>query len=245
MKSRVYRTSRTLRKQSKKTGLQFPEKAVLVITTHGEIPYKFQKMKNPMNSVTYVKMAPTGECNFMYRRNVLNVMSMIDTYIPNLLNSTDDQPFIEKIVEGVIDEQRPVMEYLLQEENKNESVTSFFHTFENPREVETIGKNQDIINKHFIRSDAEKNGVDYAATLIYIDKQGNTKHIDIFDLVTTYIFDKRIGLHQIINYLKQRGIHDLIVFDFSCDIYIKNDQVVSPRTKRSIRRNTKKLKHTK
>jgi len=219
-----------------KKGLQLPKKIVLVITTHGHLRYPFREFKNPLNSITNVKIAPVGECNFMDKKDAENLLSNIHTYIPNLLNSNEPEEnkiWIDSIVNQFLDIQQVKMNSMLKEINDTD-IFGFYRKFKNPRDIRTIINNENIINKFYLNDTPGQ--FPYGVFALFVDEQGNTKQIDIFDFVTKFISDTQISLQQIIEYLKKKGVDDVIIFDFTCDVYFRNDKRASNRETRSIRR---------
>lgn len=220
----------------RKKGFQLPKKIVLVITTHGHLRYPFREFKNPLNSITNVKIAPVGECNFMDKNDAENLLSNIHTYIPNLLNSNEPEEnkiWIDSIVNQFLDIQQAKMNSMLKEMNDTDTF-GFYRKFKNPRDIRTIINNENVINKFYLNDTPGQ--FPYGVFALFVDEQGNTKQIDIFDFVTKFISDTQISLQQIIEYLKQKGVDDVIIFDFTCDVYFRNDKRASDRETRSIRR---------
>lgn len=220
----------------RKKGFQLPKKIVLIITTHGHLRYPFREFQNPLNSITNVKIAPVGECNFMDKKDADNLLSNIHTYIPNLLNSNkpeENKIWIDSIVNQFLDTQEAKMNSMLKEMNDTD-VFGFYRKFKNPREIKTILNGENIINKFYLNDTPGQ--FPYGVFALFIDEQGNTRQIDIFDFVTKFISDTQISLQQIIEYLNKKGVDDVIIFDFTCDVYFRNGERASERETRSIRR---------
>ncbi len=217
----------------------FPNKIILVVTSHGSISYPLEYFQLPLN-YTSLNIASLGECNFSNTSDINKHLSTIQTVVPNLLNASSEEEYkdiYEFIITNILEHDKSQHKYWfngqLDANDKN-----YLYAFNNNRVIKFGKGDETILDKTFSRYPKTKKDGDYSViALNAFDINGQM--IDMFDWMERQNRNKEqnILLSEILYELVTYGVDEVVLIDLSCDVFfneIDND-FVTPRQKRNIR----------
>jgi len=116
--------------------------------------------------------------------------------------------------------------------------TRYVHTFDQFYKLSTCLPGETVIDKKFLRTNTEATKSEWVSILINVEP-------GTLDLLTIMRPQTRAGdtflyLSDIVNYLKDKGVEEIIIFDFSCSTFI--DEEDNEIEDREIRRRRRALK---
>jgi hypothetical protein len=250
-----------------KPSQMLPRKVILVITTHGCVQVNNNHEPVEMivpEGMKIVKISATGlgEVNYLEAAIEPPIIEKIQYNTTSLLVANSKQDYvhilrdiIDFIKEKEIESMRPtpktktktktktkktkkpidpdVANYLNQRKNKLNHRVSFFNS------------NDRLMDKEFFRTitcneddpddDIDRCGYDYKINMVNVD--GNPNLLTMMPPVKNDRY-YTVKLHDIVDYLKNAGVQEIIIFDFSCSNfeYAETLKRIPPRTSRSLKR---------
>lgn len=227
---------------------------ILIISTHGQIP--FQKNDND-NTLTSVKtVIPEGLEVIKYSMALCGVASMcsdisINEHVTLINNNADtllDQytsdsyfnEFGNKIKE-VSDEYSYSRKKRKIYSSEDVFMTDYRCRYEQGFNVFFLKPNDEIIDKRFLRKQKEKNNNDFSILLLrkklIVDENRVPILYDILPDNDEPDETQEIYLHALLNKAASSGVTRLIIFDFSCSAFGTPELDLNPRETRQFRNN--------
>lgn len=226
----------------------FPEKIIIMVTSHGEIPTTegvplAYTVPEGMR-IAKLNAAPLGECNIMnqttsdlyakaLRRNIgeLTRAQTKDQYLDILKHMIR---FMKK--QDIIEIMPQVAVSVMDPEGDTQRKGYYNRVIQDMGyHANFFGPGDQVINKIFSRNNAEVEGADWKLNIINMDKMP--------DLMAWLKRQTRAGksvttLEEVINYLKSHGVKDIVFMDFSCSVFLNYDEDyhLGEREKRATRR---------
>ena len=228
----------------------FPKKVILAVLSHGQNLYPPEYFEVPVRQFISLQIAPIGECNYTTEKSINKHLSTINNVLPNLLNASTKEEY-QTVFDFI---KTSVLEYDIKYnkdanniENSNVTdIKGYLHNVEDQfRPVIFANDGTKIANKLFSRMAKEKKQgiIDYLVLALnaYDINDNAIDMIDWFNRANRYR-QQDIYLSEILDTLQQSGTEDVVLIDFSCDVYVdaNTNEYVSERQKRNIRRTLKK-----
>jgi hypothetical protein len=248
----------------------FPKKILLSITTHGIVKSSMSKQseREPTTfiipeGIKLVKMniATLGECNFMAPQTVVEYTKLIKRYEPYILRKGKDDRTIQHKIESIakliktkeqkeeLNSIKSEMIELLKKKKQDESMTEdekykvedmqrFLSAYDKSYNVSIFNSGERTINKIYKRSNIEANKFDW---IIKVINMPNQPDLLSYMIRQTRRGESEITLQEIVNFLKERGVEEIFLIDFSCALIedIQKQDYISEREARSSRRSLK------
>jgi len=229
----------------------FPQNAIVFITTHGDISNNREEVTrfriNPnINSVYKFNLAPIRYCSIKDSNDIMNYKNIIEQQITQEqyrdISFTDDESKLNSFVEDIKDKIKPFYEKVLID-NKRDFLEEYGQKSKTSTIIRPLHGNEIMTNKNFVYfKETDKNNNPYDWTITLLNSNGQTKTMNLFLLVSKFI--KRGVTHhdlniltteEIINYLSSVGVKNILFFDLSCS-NIQGSHLLSPRTERALGR---------
>lgn len=247
--------------------VQFPETLVLSITTHGSLPtcdtgVRMMTVPEGM-TITRVNAIPLGVVNMASDQDSVNMSNLIrKVYADTLL--TDDERL--EIVMGQMNRQQGIIRNVVQkgQDTSDELKKSFIRRSSEPVQARVHKAGEEMINKEFVRGTYEGAESPYDFKLNILNMPGSPDLLRIMATgrtiaptrQTQYMENVLVNLHAISLFLRQRGVKNLVIFDFSCavvdsgtprgiraDVFnLKRQRLNGGKKRKTIRRQPKKTK---
>lgn len=248
----------------------FPKKILLSVTTHGLLKSKkSEKMGRTVNTfvipegIKLIKMniATMGECNFMAPQTVVEYTKLIKRYEPYILRKGKDDKTIERKIESIAKliqtkEQKEELssiksemidllkkkkqgQHMTEDEKyKVEDMERFLSAYDKSYNVSIFNPGESTINKSYKRSNIEANKFDWIIKVINLKGQPDLLP---YMIRQTRRGESQITLEQLVNFLKEKGVEEIFLIDFSCALFedIDEGDYVGARESRRSRRSLK------
>jgi len=230
----------------------FPETVILGISTHGYIEaykksFTFEEVI-PDSKVIIANVTAPGVCNY-------NNNEDIDSYNEILMEEYESFDKTKDIEEYVLIAVRNIKLYdyfnvlkVKKNEKEHSPRTKNYISLFNKGYNYQIRKNKDhIIDKVYEinpeenkeRLDLkEQNKTNYSVKVLNMKDAYGKPGVDLLDIVppTISVNNRRIlTLRKAIEYLNKHGAKNIIIFDYSCNVYASTE-IITPRAERSLRR---------
>lgn len=241
------------------------ETAILLISTHGLII----KGDNEEEVRTFVvpdgvtikraAVSVPGECNIASETDVDGYVRVINRYMPELLSNRDTtQNHAINTVLGTIrgvdvrdlgykrmtvteDEKRKERGDETFDESDDEHLQNYkryIRHFDKGHKFKIFEEGQQILNKKYLRTNSEATRNDWVVNVLSIPG-----HPDLFSFIKTQtrFGDTKMTLQEIVQFLQEKGVKNIIIFDLSCsNIAMPDHEEYDQRTVRYQRRLAKK-----
>ena len=230
---------------TERQGIVYPERVILANLSHGNIIIDKKGIEKTFVipegiSVKRAYASTPGVCNFISADSNAEFVRSIRSFKGKLLKPEFNGDLDDKIkillgtfqksdktdtFLGFINwlkERKTMTEKEIEEEDDETKDTAmesrrYVHTFDQFYKLSTYLPGDTIINKKFSRTNSEATRNEWVSTLINIEPGS-------LDLLTIMRPQTREGetflfLSDIINYLKDNGVKEIIMFDFSCSTF--------------------------
>ena len=236
----------------------FPKKVILAITTHGSIPVSkgtHRILRVPENmKITKINATSYGICNMLHPTSVDDYIKELNKIIPSIMKSNDMDEYYETM--------QPVIKFLVKEEQQKiipqlqktshikykERYQNMEYIYQRKNElsykISVFNSNDDLINKVYERSSEDKITInDFVIKALNV--VGQPDLMNILSTKSSYKgkdgkdeTEEKIKLNIIIEYLKSKGVEEVVIIDSSCSNLFdeETDTWLSEREIRRIRR---------
>lgn len=244
----------------------FPEKIILVSTTHGiikgrhtDLGFEPDLFKLPEGIRLFkLNVSSLGECNYMTDDTVKQYTKKVKSYAPYILRTKSSDLNLQKKklleIASVIKteeskeelkERRNELNNILKKVKKGEKLSqseeessadllSYLMAYDRSYNLNIFNPGDEIINKNYSRENIETTKYDWVMKIINMKGQP-----DLMQLYNTQTRrgTSRINLDEIINFLKENGVRQIYMFDFSCAVFLDEEvsDYLKSRSKRSAR----------
>ena len=225
--------------------VRFPETLVLGITTHGSLPTcetGVRTIQVPEGmTVTRVNAIPLGVANMASDQDSVNMSNLIRrVYADTLL--TDDEK-LNTVMAQMNRQQANIRGVVGKEKRPDEITKGFLRRSSDLVQVRVHKAGEEMIDKEFVRGTYEGTDSPYDFKLNMLNVEGSP---DLLRMMasgrtiaptrqTQYLENALVNMNAILYYVKQRGVKNVVLFDFSC-------AVVDSGTPRGIRENVLNMK---
>jgi hypothetical protein len=242
-------------------GADMEKKAILFVSTHGEIVCSENDGKAEINYITIPEGMKITKVTMGFQGNVNRVgdgaydfaLKLIDDIFKDKLLSHDDR-VVDETIDEIIGHLKEIAKHgvnndinvINKKKRKNEeekyTVFDYVHGMNNFVEKFVLVGGDRIANKIYFRGkqdELDKLGdLDYTITIL-----NSSNKIDVLSDMkrrTRYGIQK-ITTEEVLNYFHSRGIDNLIIFDYSCSVYgvntksNKKTRILRDRELRSLR----------
>jgi hypothetical protein len=248
----------------------FPKKILLSVTTHGILKsWKSKAFGRELDTfiipdgIKLIKMniATLGECNFMAPETVTEFTKLIKRYEPYIIKKGKEDRIIKQKLESISkliktkeeEEKLPSIEVQMldiikkkkegkklnedEKEMMNE-INRYLTAYNKSYNISIFNPGEITVNKTFKRSNIEANKSDW---IIKIINMPNQPDLLPYMVRQTRKGESEIKLEEIVNFLKERGVEEIFLIDFSCALFedIDEGSYVSSRESRRSRRSIK------
>jgi hypothetical protein len=228
---------------------KFPKTIVLTINTHGGIDCK---KKNNTNDLEFNWIYPIIEVPVEIKN--LIIIDSVPFGISINISKIEIEKNINIIAKNYYNQYKNIKELSMKqidlindkniEEIKKDTLKNKLNIFNNQKYLRCIElkniynkknyKSGDkIVNKSFCYEQKDKTNIYKNIKIINKD----IDHIDLFDLVNTdkYFDGYQTTLENLLNFLINKGVENIIIYDFSCYTFLPNNKI-SERTIRNFRK---------
>lgn len=241
----------------------FPKKVILAITSHGWIhcdtsnPETFTIPEGIV--VNKVSMSTPGNVNFLDTEQIEEAIKEIKKQKRRLLMSKKQstiQYTIESIRQSIKKQDYEEKTWLESERKENvmpsnsddieeynerkEQINDYINGLDKGHNKYTLNPGDTAVNKRYERKNDETTHYDWVMSIL--NMPGDPDLLQLMKIQTRR-GSSSSSLSEVIDYLKENGVTEIIIFDFSCSVFlegnIKKDDLykMSQRETRSIRRN--------
>jgi hypothetical protein len=232
----------------------FPEKIILSITSHGWIECKDDKPElfTVPNDITIqsINMASLGVVNFLDKNPIMKALREMRKRKKSLLNSNDlskkenSLEFLKESIKRTDYEEKKILEEELKDMmttnidddesiQRKQFIIDYLHNIDKGHRKYIFKPGNIAINKRFERENCEATKYEWVITVLNLPGEP-----DLLQMMTrqTRYGSCQTSLKEIVNYLKSHGVKEIVIFDFSCSVFINNNYYLDQRNVRKIRR---------
>lgn len=209
--------------------IRFPETVVLSITTHGSIPtcdtgVRMMTVPEGM-TITRVNAIPLGVANMASESDSDNMSNLIRKVYADT-TFTDDEKL--GIVMTQMNRQQGMIRKAVEKAEKNPVQMSkdFIRRSSDPVQARVHKAGEEMIDKEFVRGTYEGYESAYDFKINILNVPGSP---DLLRMIATgrtiaptrqmqYRENALINLYMIAVYLKNQGVKNIVLFDFSCAV---------------------------
>ncbi len=225
--------------------------ATLLITTHGwynidskDKPMRFRVPAN-MEIITYTN-ARTGECNFMGETDIRQYLAHIIPSLP-MLKTGETENTLDYLNTRFQDINYNIASDTLKSTKRkrieltNDELDFIRNSYYNKTQSATVKKSGEFMNNKEYEFKV-KNNSNYDYKILQIDDDGKIINnignnvLGINKITRSTRSNQETNLSDIIDYLKEQEYIRVVIFDFSCEVMTRNNNRVSRRTTRRVRR---------
>lgn len=221
---------------------EYPDTVVLVIATHGiiKIDHKYDAYYNMddipkytiPNGITVYKASavPPGTCNFVESETTNNFIQFVNS--KRLDSITDDSALLDEMQKTIKSYQGSQSEFSVdigkdiatqrkagQYEDIDEEVVDFLHSYDKGSISSIYLPMQSMLNKTYLRENPETHEL-YDWQIVCVNVRGQPDLLPFIQgYKSHYSSSHLIDMSQIIEYLKEKGVTRIIIFDLACSSY--------------------------
>jgi hypothetical protein len=207
-------------------------------------------------TIRKVSMSVPGNVNFLDPKQVFESIRMIKREKKNILTSKKPSTVltaVSNVTRGIqkfdaneisilkteIHNRLNTKNRQYDDENQDESyerlqmLRNYIHSFEKGHQIYILKPGDEIINKKYERKNKESTQYDWAMPILNLP-DGEPDLLKIMKVQTRY-GTTMTTTEDIFNYLKDNGVEELTIFDFSCSIFYTSEDLTE-RNIRSVRR---------
>ena len=243
---------------------QIRNNAIITVTTHGEFilddntgqTSTFQ-VPNEMNIIYMNSVAP-GVCNYVdsntmkiYNDVITSILENINNAL-NLLTPNVTEDTLQLVKKeffdlnknlSIVDKKFRFDKYSRDKNITDPDITEYVNAFDRSHSVQFYKSGERINNKTFIRKDYElltsTDMIDFRINML--SKYGNDDLMTEINQYNPSIMNQpqhesRITLEELLTYLSQLNIKNVLIFDFTCSSFVSNNSFINnPRNVRKLR----------
>jgi hypothetical protein len=233
--------------------IKYPKTVILTIATHGsievdhkpktsetkEIGYELIDMPTFVvpdgMTITKYSEVPPGTCNIMTSEKIAEYIEevikpqLIDRPITNIKSSINVYNYAKSIVREFPIYKREIVDELLNENRRaisrgetDKELRKFVHTYDNGYLLRQFKSGNVMLNKTYSRDNVDAHDTyDWQIQLLNVDGAPDL----ICEILgrSHYGDTEPVKLEQIVNYLKDREVSNIILLDFSCSNFINKN----------------------
>lgn len=232
----------------------FSDKILLAITSHGWINCGDGDVDTFVipNGITVnkVTISSPGNVNFVNETQLNKSMRGIKRQKKRILQSKKASTVltaIKDVIQDIKDVDYQEKEFLEDErllktipeddseEERINDINQYLHGLDKAHKSYILKPGDIVINKKYMRENCQATKYDWGMPILNLPDEP-----DLLHLLRTQTRKGSCGtsLSEIVNYFKNNGVKELIIFDFSCSVFSSNDNefIIPSREGRSIRR---------
>ena len=206
---------------------QYPETAIISITSHGTVIMR-KGDTFPVENIEIVKYAdvPPGTCNVMPERTAIDANRFISENRKRLEDSTIDEAYTlvkEEMVPFFKELKKPIVRGNMGEEDP--TVATYVHTHDHGYLTEVYREGDRMLNKTYTTEVERRHGFDWQIS--WLNAPGQP---DIFQSIMGRRHHGNSGeldMKTIVAYLQELGVRKIIFFDFSCSNCVRGSDDVT------------------
>ena len=218
--------------------VRYPETLVLGITTHGSVPTcdtGVRTIQVPEGmTVTRVNAIPLGVANMASDQDSINMSNLIRRVYEDTLLTDDEK--LDVVMTQMNRQQGIIRDVVGKEKRADEITKGFIRRSSDPVQARVHKAGEEMIDKEFVRGTYEGSASPYDFKLNMLNVDGTPDLLRIMATgrtiaptrQTQYMENALVNMNAILDFVKQRGVKNVVIFDFSC-------AVVDSGTERAIR----------
>jgi len=235
--------------------IRYPKTVILTMATHGSIELKHKSNTVEQKdflydlidmptfvvpygmTITKYSEVPPGTCNIMTSEKIAEYIDDVikprlsNFPISNMRGSIQIYNYAKSIVENFPTQKRELVDELLNENRRaisrgepDQDLRKFVHTYDNGYLLRQFRSGNIMLNKSYSRDNVDAHDVyDWQMQLLNVDGAPDL----IREIIgrSHYGHTEPVKLEKIVNYLKDRGVRNIILLDFSCSNFLNENYI--------------------
>jgi len=223
--------------------VEFPKIIILSISTHGTIsdsytnnPYTIIKIPKKIKQLIKIDVVQYGIANYMNDDELYEYNSIISNNVKNLESKNDIE--IEKTINMISNKIKTNIYSNFSNENLDLDYVNYKSCVmtKNNCKIHNYEPDDYIVNKSYSYDKSDTND---KFKNISIYNEGILLNHDLIDYLpkNEYIDANIVNLYEILNFLSEKNVEKIIIFDFSCSLFLPDKNF----TQRDIRKYRREL----
>jgi len=218
--------------------MSYPETAVILITCHGKMKVKATNFEHysfhvPDNmSLTILNAVAPGICNFLESKDANDFATKLIKKIKedeegvHLLES-DPSAFVNSLINTLKEYDKnmknDVIYHNLRLKNVERDIDEeeYIHHDDKSYNIFSFASGDEVTNKEYSRNNStEKNKGEWDFKINVMNAIGFPELIEIITGRSNQDEDVIVNLEEIVNYLKEQGVKNIVFFDLTCSPFV-------------------------
>jgi hypothetical protein len=221
---------------------KYPETVVVLVTSHGKIKVKSTTFEDysfhiPDNiSMTILNAVAPGICNFIepedsddFAKKLIQKIKEDETGSHVL--ETNPPAFVKSLINLLKEYDKTVKKETIyhnlsiKDEERDIDEEEYIHHDDKSYNIYSFNSGDEVTNKEYSRNNlTEKNKGDWDFKINVMNVTGFPELIEIIKGRSNQDIDSKVYLEEIVNFLQQQGVKNIVLFDLTCSPFVSVPQ---------------------